>query len=462
MKFLNKAASDQFSILNNIPEGVFILRKDLLVLFWNRCLEKWSNIRKDEIEGKSITEYFPSFNKTLYRNRLLQIFKAGPPIIFSSQLHKDLFPCYFPNGELRIQNIVVTALASKNKNINDAFFTVQDVTDHTCRIKEYNALHKKVFQEIDERNRPKNQLQQANDQLELRIKELTIDLRRANENLREEVHERKKSAEESIEAKEEAERANQAKSEFLSRVSHELRTPLNSIIGFSQVLERNKVEPLSPDQREDVEEIHSAGKHLLELINEVLELSHIESGQIALSIKPVNICRLMEQVRTLTHSLAEKHGITVIDEMGRNGNLHVLADPFRLEQVFLNLVSNAIKYNWEGGSVTLFCDETSDSYVRISVEDTGLGISKDQQASLFEPFIRLHSHNHQAEGTGIGFAISKKLVEVMNGVIGFTSRPNKGSGSLSNYLFAICLRIPRSRRKLVTKHPLRKKKTTKI
>ena len=254
--------------------------------------------------------------------------------------------------------------------------------------------------------------------------ELSNYLQKANKDLGNEVAERKKAEEESTKAKEEAERANRAKSEFLARMSHELRTPLNSIIGFSQILMRNKMEKLTFNQTDDVGNIYKAGKHLLQLINEVLDLSFIESGKIDVAREPVNVLNVLAEVLDLTRIWAEQNGIEIINKITRQ-DIFVLADQVRLKQVLLNLVSNAIKFNKEGGSITIFCEETPN--ILISIADTGLGIPEDQHASLFEPFSRLRPEATQIAGVGIGLSISKKLVELMHGKISFTSAPDEGT-----------------------------------
>jgi len=228
-------------------------------------------------------------------------------------------------------------------------------------------------------------------------------------------------------AKEEAERANKAKSQFLARMSHELRTPLNAIIGFSQVMVRNKAEPITESQGSDIQNIIISGKHLLKLINEVLDLSHIESGTLDLSMEPVNICCLIKEVFDLIEPLSRQSGVTVTNEFNECDDLYILADQFRLKQVLLNLVSNAIKYTLESGSIALSFEEQGDGEICIRVTDTGLGIPKEMQASLFQPFFRLHEEEIQREGTGIGLAISKDLIELMNGRIGYTSQAGRGS-----------------------------------
>lgn len=227
------------------------------------------------------------------------------------------------------------------------------------------------------------------------------------------------------EAKEEAERANRAKSEFLSRMSHELRTPLNAIIGFGQLLQFNPKEPLSSKQGEAVGHILQGGRHLLELINEVLDLARIEAGRLELSVEDVDACRLLGDCLPLIQPLAGARGIDLRVQTGRPAP--VRADYTRLKQVLLNLMSNAVKYNRDGGSVSVVLADAPNGMLRIDVTDTGPGIPEERQADLFEPFNRLGAENTEVEGTGIGLTITKRLIEAMGGRIGLVSRPGEGT-----------------------------------
>jgi signal transduction histidine kinase/ActR/RegA family two-component response regulator len=223
-----------------------------------------------------------------------------------------------------------------------------------------------------------------------------------------------------------AEEATRAKDEFLSRMSHELRTPLNGILGFAQVLLGNPAEPLSDQQRRRVQHIETAGWHLLAMIEDLLDLSRIEAGTVRLSLEPIAVDLLVEETMTMLSSAAAKQGVTVRADIDAEGN-RVLADATRLKQVVANLVSNAIKYNSRGGSVTVTARSAGEDEVIITVSDTGHGMSPLQLSELFQPFNRLGRDSEPAQGTGIGLVVSKRLVELMKGRIGVTSTEGRGS-----------------------------------
>lgn len=221
----------------------------------------------------------------------------------------------------------------------------------------------------------------------------------------------------------EAQRANRAKSEFLSRMSHELRTPLNAVLGFAQVLE---LDELSPEQRENVAYIRQAGDHLLGLINEVLDISRIETGQMTISPEPVEVAELMNEVVTLMGPLAQGRSIAIHTDASTCSQ-HVLADRQRLRQILVNLAANAIKYNREGGTVTIGCRPDGGDGLQVRLTDTGYGIAPEQQERLFMPFERLGAEGGDVEGTGMGLALSKGLVELMGGTIGVESEVDVGT-----------------------------------
>jgi PAS domain S-box-containing protein len=235
----------------------------------------------------------------------------------------------------------------------------------------------------------------------------------------------RKHAEQSMSiARREAERANRAKSDFLSRMSHDLRTPLNAVLGFAQLLDMDN---LSADQRESVTQILEAGRHLLDLMNEVLDISRIESGNLSLSPEPVAVAEIIEQVVRLMRPLGAVQHIEVAALSTVAQGCYVRADRQRLTQILLNLMSNAIKYNRAGGRVTVSCEEAGDGRVRINVADTGAGIRPEKLALLFTPFERLGADQTGIEGTGLGLALSRGLAEAMGGKLGVSSEVDRGS-----------------------------------
>jgi signal transduction histidine kinase/CheY-like chemotaxis protein len=233
-----------------------------------------------------------------------------------------------------------------------------------------------------------------------------------------------KAAAELRTAKEQAEQANQAKSVFLASMSHELRTPLNSIIGFAQMLDMGMVAPLAPPQREPIAHILASGRHLLGLINGILDLASIEAGRLDLLIVRMPLEPVIRDAAALTRPAAHQRNIGLHNDC--HSETLVRADTARLRQILLNLLSNAVKYNREGGSVDISCAR-SDESVRIIVADTGPGIDAEHRSQLFKPFQRLGAERTSIEGTGIGLVISRRLAEAMGGSIGFDSQPGTGS-----------------------------------
>jgi PAS domain S-box-containing protein len=225
-------------------------------------------------------------------------------------------------------------------------------------------------------------------------------------------------------AKEEADRANHAKSDFLSRMSHELRTPLNSILGFGQLLDRQSP---TETQRARIRYILSAGRHLLNLINEVLDISRIEAGTLQLSVEPVSVGEAISEALDLMRPLAAERSIALEANCPGGTAAYVLADRQRLKQVLINLLSNAVKYTGMEGNVTVAVLESAGGATRISVQDTGSGIPVEKLARLFTPFDRLGAEQSAVEGTGLGLALCQRLVNAMQGSIGVNSTLGNGS-----------------------------------
>ncbi|MFA6921499.1 MAG: PAS domain S-box protein [Gallionella sp.] len=226
-------------------------------------------------------------------------------------------------------------------------------------------------------------------------------------------------------AKSAAEKANLAKSDFLSGMSHELRTPLHAILGFSQLLEAGSPPP-TDSQAARLQQITRAGWYLLELINEILDLAVIESGKVSLSLEPVLLIDVMRECQAMIETQAQRHDIK-LTFLPFDNSWFVSADQTRLKQVLINLLSNAIKYNRKQGTVEIECSEIIPERIRISIRDSGMGLDSEKLAQLFQPFNRLGQENGSEEGTGIGLVVTRKLVELMGGCIGVKSTVGAGS-----------------------------------
>lgn len=261
-----------------------------------------------------------------------------------------------------------------------------------------------VVHDVTQRKQAEMQLKGLNDELEIRVQQRTAELNVALL---------------------EAESANAAKTEFLSRMSHELRTPLNALVGFSHLLQTDPEQPLTKNQAENLREIQLANEHLLIMINEMLELSCIESGVLEVQLESIALASVIEESMSQLKPLAAQRGIQFTFERDACGA--VQADRVRLQTVLGHLLSNAVKYNCVGGAVRVRCIALDTRRVRVSVQDNGQGIATADLPRLFKPFERLESAYTGIGGAGIGLALSKKIIEAMQGAIGVESTPGKGS-----------------------------------
>jgi signal transduction histidine kinase/CheY-like chemotaxis protein len=275
----------------------------------------------------------------------------------------------------------------------------------------FNAMLTEIEARTGALEQSKREVVSLNEDLEVRVQERTMQLELTNAELEM--------------AMEQAKKANQAKSAFLSSMSHELRTPLNAILGFAQILTSESLPSTLAQKKEFANHILKSGRHLLTLINEILDLAKVESGTVTLSMEPVALNDTLAECRNMIDPLAGQRKVRVL--FPDNCRAVVLADRTRLKQVMLNLLANAVKYNREMGAVVVDCSESSPGRVRLSIQDTGMGLRPDQLDSLFQPFNRLGQEGGGEEGTGIGLVVTRRLVELMGGEIGVSSSVGVGS-----------------------------------
>jgi len=366
----------QSTLFENFPNGaVSVLDEEFrYVMAAGRSLES-RGISPDQLIGKTVVEAFSQG----YADQVVPHFRRAL------------------NGES-----VQFELA-----IGDFFYLVSSAPLRDELTGKTNILS--VSQDITERRAAEAALQRAHDEAEALVQNRTRELRYAIASLES--------------ARATAEQASQAKSEFLSRMSHELRTPLNAILGFGQVLD---MQPLDEDSKDFVSHILRGGRHLLDLINEVLDITRVETGHLEISLEPVHVAEIVSEACALMAVLAAERGVTIQDETSWLPGEYVLADRQRLKQVLINLIANAIKYNRDAGQVRLASRHEGDM-LAIDVSDTGPGIASDDLAKLFTPFERLNASASGIEGTGLGLALSQRLITAMDGSLGVESTPGVGS-----------------------------------
>ncbi len=284
--------------------------------------------------------------------------------------------------------------------------------------REIVIANRSLLSEVSQRRDAQEQLRELNDTLEQRVAERTEELAKISATLQETNIELER-------ARLKSDQANLAKSEFLSSMSHELRTPLHAILGFTQLL-YYATPPPSTDDAEHLQQVLRSGWHLLELINEILDLSQIESGKMALSLEPVSLVEIIRECKVMIEPLTQKRGSS-ISIVPNDESCIVLADRIRLKQVVINLLSNAIKYGGENGTVTVDFAGISLERIRVNIRDKGAGLSHEQLEMIFQPFNRLGQELGTQEGAGIGLVLSKRLVEGMGGLIGAVSTVGLGS-----------------------------------
>ena len=356
-----------FSILDNVPVGLCLLRQDFEVLFWNRCLENWTNIARTEILGTNLCQHFPQLNQSKYQLRFQQVFQSGFPAIFSPQLHPSLIPSLLPNGQKRIQQTAVNAIPAEDGNGFYGLMVLQDITDLSYRLKTYQ-------QELAERQKIQAELERSNAELE----------------------------------------------QFAYLASHDLQEPLRMVTSFTQLLAQRYQGQLDAEAVTIIGFAVDGAKRMEVLIRDLLTYSRLSSkGQ---PFQSTN-CEEVVDLTLNNLQLIIKETGTSID---RSPLPTLLADRTQLVQLFQNLLSNAIKYRSDRPpEIEIGAEAQSDGYL-FYVKDNGIGIESKYFERIFAIFQRLHTRN-QYPGTGIGLAVCQKIVERHGGKIWVESEFGQGS-----------------------------------
>lgn len=366
------------------PVGIIITDLNGILEYVNPAFEINTGYTKEEVLGKSTKMLKSGITPTETYESLWKTIKAGN--LWQGELINRK-----KNGELYWENMTISPIKDENGIVTNYLGIKQD---------------------ISERKKAEDEILGLNLSLEKKVKARTMDLEQSNKALEK--------------AREDADHANQAKSDFLSRMSHELRTPMNSILGFAQLMEMGE---LNASQQKAVSHILKSGKHLLELINEVLDISRIEAGRVSISVEPVEINFVIADLIETLQPLANSRQVKLFIENEISQSLFVRADKQRLKQVLLNLMNNAIKYNKIDGKVWVEIKHVkgTENTIRISIKDNGIGISEEDLPKVFTPFERVGAEQLNTEGTGLGLAVVKQLIGLMGGTNGAESTLGEGS-----------------------------------
>lgn len=366
------------SLLNTAPVIVLLLDQQGNIQYVNPYFERLSGYQLEQIKGK---KWFSFFIPKVDQNHIQETFQRA---IRGESIQGNV-------------NIIVTLYGEEH----EVEWYSQPMYDKEGMVTGLLS----IGQDITERMRTEVELESHREHLEELVKVRTDKMKVALD---------------------EAERANAAKSKFLSSMSHELRTPMNAVLGFSNLLATDTESPLNKEQLESVSYIMESGEYLLSLINDILDLSDIEVGNIDINMGEIDVNTLISQLYLLIQPQAKQHSISLVNKVTDENCFKLQADYKKLMQILLNFSTNAVKYNNENGTLTFSAEKTKKNKIRISVSDTGNGVSEELFPILFEPFNRLDNENSNVKGIGIGLTICKQLVELMEGEIGVFQNPDKG------------------------------------
>jgi len=378
MKMLEMIDTNFDKVLDSIPLGLMKLRDDYTVIFWNRMLEEWTNISRENIIGKKINTVFPAFSEVQYSVRFQNIFSGGPPAIFSSQLHEPLVPSVLRDGTMRSQHTIVTSIPAENDNNKfDALLSMQDVTELTTQVNDYRKMRDQAEEEVKEREK-----------IEKRLRVNSEELKRSNEEL----------------------------AQFAYVASHDLQEPLRMVSGYLTLIKKRYNDKLDDAGKEFIHFAVDGAERMRNLIQALLSYSRVSSNKRPLEETDLNVV-VDNVLRGLKNRIEETDADVKIEKFPV-----VEVDKVQMEQLFQNLITNALKFQREDTTPQVIVTvKEQDDFWEFAVADNGIGIQPDCESRIFEMFQRLHSSD-EFPGAGMGLAICKKIVELHKGKIHATSR----------------------------------------
>lgn len=376
----------QFTLFNAIPIGICVINKEFTIVFWNKQLEIWTNIKAEDLIGKNLLEAFPNLNNPKYIVPIQSVLEGGPPVVFSTQLHKSLFPSYLPNMQPRLLHTTVSHWVCLLDKKNYGIISVEDYTYLSYRIQEHKRMRDEALKEVERRKKAEEELRQS----EQKLREL-----------------------------------NATKDKFFSIIAHDLKNPIGAFKNVLELLYTNFDEFTKEELLEFIEPLRESSNQLFTLLENLLLWSRSQTGKIQIEPIEFDIVDLIKQNISLLKLQAENKSITL--EAKTPERIFVLADINTITTVLRNLISNAIKFTNPGGKIVVSAT-VQDNFAKVCVEDSGIGMSKETIEKLFRIDVHHTSLGTANEkGTGLGLIICKEFVEANGGKIWVESEQGKGS-----------------------------------
>lgn len=406
---LEMTTGAQYEVLDAVDVGIIVLDDRMQVEFWNTTIEQWTGISRDEMVGEIITDRFPHLTEPRYAIRLADVIINGIPALFSSQIHKQVIPFFRPDGTESIQQTVVHPLPGDGRPYCRALFSIQDVTEREIQVVKYREQSVKVVEHLQQREIAEMELHAQFEE----VSSLNARMDEANERLKE---------------------LDKLKSEFISVVSHELRTPIAAVKGSAENLIGGYLGELNEGQMESLDIINRNSARLTRLVNDLLDLSQIEAGQLPMKFETIDLNNVLQIAIDTVKGVADKAECRITIEVPE-GEVKIKGDSDRLIQVFINLLGNALKYTLREVKIVVMPQESA---IEIAVIDDGMGIPAKQLETIFEKFHTIRD-NKNKKGAGLGLSIAQGIMKAHKGRIWAENRDATCGGGAK-----FTVRLPKS------------------